>query len=162
MRFVRSVNRFVFLTISLTLFCNIASCSRSEISEIPEKCYTAVDGRKMFIGDTTCMEFLPSKRIDGYLAHGFESSEFYFRIEDMKGSINKNGIWIDLNKEDSSYVGVRDQSDENIYFYKISFIGKFSDRDGYYGHMGMYKSGVLVKKLISLEEISKISDTKRD
>lgn len=144
----------------MMLAATLAGCER----EAPRQpCTVEQGGQTWFIGSGKCMLTLPEMRMSGVWVVGHESSIFYpdaSLIPQEAGNPEKPGdeaakVW--LSTEPTGVAELLQQHgfkfDGNPHAFRVDFVGTKSDQHGVYGYAGVFRHGVLVKRIISIHEI---------
>jgi hypothetical protein len=132
----------------------LASCgSPSKPKRSANDCVTEIAGQKLFVGNATCMKTLPARRMAGIWVLGPEYSVFHEGAGSNESSTPGNEVWLEVDPE--KVLAANGLTfDGRSHKYKIEFIGTKSDAPGAYGHMGQFKRGAFVTRVIHLTEIN--------
>lgn len=121
----------------------------------PGDCWFRGQGVKMFVGEERCYRTLPPRRICGVWMPGLEQSLFFHDISDLSAVRSphlEDLSWLDVV---SGATGLPTTSHvmRRRVAYRLCFIGRESNYYGAYGHMGMSRTGVLLEKVQTIQEI---------
>jgi hypothetical protein len=111
-----------------------------------ESCEREYKGKTHVVGEPDCFLAFPKQTLSGYWHSVFEGDAFYATRADVVA--NRGAIAIYFSRE--ANVGA-ETSMRGEGVYTLNFVGRVSDRDGFFGHLGWSKRGVLVERIISME-----------
>ena len=126
-----------------------------------DHCHQMIGAEIWFTGSRECMRRLPQRRMAGVWVRDLEYSVFYEGASGVPTTAGENNprkdrtaTWLDLDRDDLlDSRGYR--FDGNHHAYRVEFIGTRSDAPGVYGHFGAFRHGALMRRLLSIREVTR-------
>lgn len=123
----------------------------SQISFAPQNCWERLGNETYFIGHSHCMVNLPQEEISGYWVSGHEHSMFYADRQSIRHDLDTEAPWLSFSEE--PWASVKDKMTGEWQVFAVRFIGTRATMRGCYGHSCTAKSGVLMIRLLEINEI---------
>ena len=149
-----------FLAILLVATCATGAWVGEAIARQPvlkpgsPRCKLLHDRETLFMGSKECFKTLPLVRMQGRWVIDQEQSEF-FESKSHRAEPDlrlQGGAWLDVNVAEAIRpTGI--QVDGRHHEFDIVFIGRRGPTPGIYGHMGQYRSGIYVERIVSIKSI---------